>query len=72
MTPRSYLNFVFLKGKYSPFYPTPELDLIHWSNRYRPDNLTALCILLRRLAYPERWGSMTRDFGRSRSYLCSD
>ncbi|KAJ8100287.1 hypothetical protein POJ06DRAFT_100917 [Lipomyces tetrasporus] len=64
-------KFRFSKGQILAILPYLRLDLIQWSNRYHPDSLTSLCILLRRLAYPERWGSMTRDFGRSRSYLCS-
>ncbi|KAK9319507.1 hypothetical protein V1517DRAFT_332350 [Lipomyces orientalis] len=50
--------------------PYLRLDLIQWPRRYYPDHL-AFCILLRGLAYPERWNSMMNDFGRSQSYLCS-
>ncbi|KAK9364859.1 hypothetical protein V1509DRAFT_634941 [Lipomyces kononenkoae] len=48
--------------------PYVRLDLVQWSGRYLPPPLTAFCVLLRRLAYPERWASMMNDFGRSRSY----
>ncbi|KAK9489239.1 hypothetical protein V1508DRAFT_75324 [Lipomyces doorenjongii] len=64
-------RFRFSKDQILSILPYLRLDLIQWSHRYRPDHLTAFCILLRRLAYPERWGSMVRDFGRSQSYLCS-
>ncbi|KAK9376336.1 uncharacterized protein V1513DRAFT_276884 [Lipomyces chichibuensis] len=64
-------RFRFSKELIYLILPYLRLDLIQWSSRYRPTPLAAFCILLRRLSYPERWGSMMNDFGRSRSYLCS-
>ncbi|KAK9329240.1 hypothetical protein V1520DRAFT_176231 [Lipomyces starkeyi] len=53
-------RFRFSKEQILTILPYLRLDLIQWSRRYQPDPLTAFCILLRRLAYPERWGSMMR------------
>ncbi|KAK9430271.1 hypothetical protein V1505DRAFT_371707 [Lipomyces doorenjongii] len=64
-------RFKFSKELKRMILPYLRLDLVQWSGRYRPPPLTAFCILPRRLAYPERWGSMMSDFGRSQSYLCS-
>jgi hypothetical protein len=41
------------------------VNLCPWTNRYTPDNELALCLLLKRLAYPGRLIDIASLFGRS-------
>jgi hypothetical protein len=41
------------------------LDSIEWSYRNKPSSVTALCVVLARLAYPNRWIRSCGMFGRS-------
>ncbi|KAK9350027.1 hypothetical protein V1523DRAFT_123781 [Lipomyces doorenjongii] len=47
-------EFRFTKSEIYQILPHLRLDEIQWSQRCRPDSLTAFCIVLRRLAYPIR------------------
>ncbi|KAI6827985.1 hypothetical protein KC342_g9748 [Hortaea werneckii] len=46
-----------------------DLEDIQWRNRIKPSAELALCVLLRRLAYPAKWTDYCEDFGRSPGYL---
>jgi hypothetical protein len=46
----------------------PETIIV--KERYRVTSLDSLCILLRRMAYPIRYATMSEEFGRSVSAIC--
>lgn len=48
-----------------------ELHTIQWRNRYKPDSEIALCVVLARLAWPERLFSLTRIFYKSSAWFSS-
>ncbi|KAK9317612.1 hypothetical protein V1522DRAFT_149330 [Lipomyces starkeyi] len=60
----------FSKAEIYEILPHLKLHEIQWSHRCKPEPLTALCIVLRRLAYPVTYGDLANMFGMSPSWLC--
>ncbi|KAK9337528.1 hypothetical protein LIPSTDRAFT_73467 [Lipomyces starkeyi NRRL Y-11557] len=48
--------FRFTKSEIYEILSHLRLDQLQWTQRVRPEPLMTLCILLRRLAYPIRYG----------------
>ncbi|KAK9357196.1 hypothetical protein V1504DRAFT_465377 [Lipomyces starkeyi] len=67
---RVRFEFRFSKDEIYEIMPHLRLDEIQWSQCCRPDPLMAFCIVLRRLAYPIRFGDLANIFGMSPSWLC--
>ncbi|KAK9257718.1 hypothetical protein V1519DRAFT_456655 [Lipomyces tetrasporus] len=63
-------EFRFSKSEIYQILPHLRLNQIQWSQRCRPDPLMAFCIVLRRLAYPARYGDLSNIFEMSPSFFC--
>jgi hypothetical protein len=49
--------------------PLLRLHEVKWSHRVCPSEETAFCVVLARLAYPNRWPAIQDIFGRSATWL---
>ncbi|GMF19325.1 unnamed protein product [Phytophthora fragariaefolia] len=68
---RLNLNFRFWKADVIRLYKALHLhDVYKLPNRVRVGGVESLCIMLRRLAYPGRYGDLAVLFGRSPTTLC--
>jgi hypothetical protein len=61
--------FCFTKAEIKLLVRLFQLDQVEWSYGNKPRPVTALCVVLARLAYPNHWITSCGMFGKSQSWL---